>query len=151
MKLCDYLSQEFICLDLSAGTKEEVIRQMAGMLQSTEKITDFPRFVDDIFKREEQGTTGIGNGIAIPHARTDAVDDFVVAVGRSTEGIDFNSIDDKPVHIVILMGTPLVKVQAYLKLLAHMSLLLKGEGFIDRLLAATDASDVLELFRCNEQ
>jgi len=149
--LCDYLSEEFVCLDLPAETKEEAIRHLAQMLKGNGNIIDFDGFLDDVFKREEQATTGIGNGVAIPHARTETVKDFVVAVGRAKNGIDFEAVDAKPVNLIILMGTPVAKVQSYLKLLAHLSLLLKGEGFVENLLAAPDAASIVELFRCREE
>jgi fructose-specific phosphotransferase system IIA component len=150
MKLSDHLEERFVTLELKSRNKEEAIRELAETLRESADMSDFEMYVRDVFEREKQASTGIGRGAAIPHARTDAVKDFVVAVGRVPEGIDFGSIDGKPVRVIILMGTPKAKVKTYLKLLAHLSHLIKTNGFLDGLASAADAAAVVGLFRSHE-
>ncbi len=151
MKLSDHLSERFVAMELSSTTKEEAVRELAERLRDNPSVADFGRYLADVFAREEQASTGIGRGAAIPHARTDAVTDFVVAVGRTAEPIEFGSIDGAPVSTIVLMGTPKTKVKLYLKLLAHLSHLIKTNGFLDALLDAADAAAVVALFKAHER
>ena len=147
ISFADRLLKEYILLDLKSETKEDAIRELAECLRGDANLLDFDRFVKDVFKREQSSSTGIGKGVAIPHARTDTVQDFIVAIGRKSPGIEFGAVDDKPVEILILMGTPLAKVNMYLKLLAHLTNLLKRPGFVEGLKTAADPDAVIALFR----
>ena len=151
MKLHKYLTEKAICLDLNGRKKDEAITELAELLADHPNVKDSKGFIRAVFAREKDSTTGIGHGIAIPHARTDCVGDFVAAVGLSKSGIDFNAIDGNPVKLVILMGIPAHKVNAYLKLLAHLSLLLRQDGFEEALLSAPDAKAVVEAFAKYEE
>ncbi len=150
MKLSDHLSVEFVSMKLASTTKQEAVRELAELLRGSPSVVDFDKYLTDVFAREEQASTGIGRGAAIPHARTEAVSDFVVAVGRTAEPLDFGSIDGSPVNTIVLMGTPQAKVSMYLKLLAHLSHLIKTNGFLDALRDAPDAQAVVDLFKAHE-
>jgi len=119
MNLHKYLTESAICLNLNGRKRDEAITELAQLLGDHPAVKDSDEFLQAVFAREKESTTGIGQGIAIPHARTDTVTDFVAAVGLSKAGIDFKAIDGKPVKLVILMGIPAHKINAYLKLLAH--------------------------------
>ena len=106
MRISDHISEKMICLALENTTKDGVIRELAELLKDSEDVTDFDVFLKDVFEREKLSATGIGNEIAIPHARTGAVDNIIIAFGRVSQGVDFNGIDNKPVKLVFLMGTP---------------------------------------------
>ena len=150
MKLSNYLHETGIDLDLRGTKKEEVIRNLADRLRERAQILDFDTFVSEVLNREKEFSTGIGDGIAIPHARTDAVTDFVVAVGRVPGGIQFDSIDHLSVDIVILMGTPAESKRTYLQFLATLNLLLKRGGIREALRAAKSPDEVIRIFRENE-
>ena len=150
MKLSDHISEEVVCLDIKDSVKDEALKELAELLRPSRYITNFDAYLKDVFVREQLGTTGIGKGVAIPHARTDTVKDFVVAVGRSSEGVNFQAIDDQPVKLIILMGTPPGKVGEYLRILAHLSYLLKRGGFVESLMQVADKEAVVQLFRTNE-
>ena len=150
MNLSDHISEDVVCLDIKSTVRDEAITELAELLKASPYISDCDAYLKDVFVREQLGTTGIGKGVAIPHARTDTVKDFVVAVGRSNEGVDFQAIDGQPVKLIILMGTPLGKVGEYLKILAHLSYLLKRGGFVESLMRAVNKAMVVELFRNNE-
>ena len=147
MKISDHISEKMICLALENTTKENVIKELAELLKNSENITDFDMFLKDVFEREKLGATGIGNEIAIPHARTDAVNNIIIAFGRASQGIDFNGIDNKPVKLVFLMGTPKKDVNKYLQVLAHLTRLLKKESFRQQLLEAQNAGEILNAIR----
>jgi len=148
MRIADFLKEDRVLLKLEACNKEEAIKEVAGLLRSSKEVTDFDLFLKDVFSRESLNTTGIGEYIAIPHARTDAVKDFVIAFGRSLEGIEFDSLDKKPAKFIFLMGTPQEKgLNSYLKILAHLTRLLKRESFREALLKASSPKEVIEEFR----
>lgn len=116
-------------------------------MKGAKEITDFESFLKDVFERENLSTTGICNGIAIPHARTDAVSQFVIAFGRSEEGVEFESLDGHPARLIFLMGTPKDEVKEYLRLLGRLTRLLKEESFRESLLKAEKAREIIEAFK----
>ena len=142
-----YIREELINLDLLSEQKDDAIRELVQLMENAEGMVDFERFLEDVFERERLGTTGIGDGIAIPHARTDAVDQLVIAIGRSARGVEFESLDGKKVKLLFLMGTPRGSVSHYLKILAQLTRLLKEDAFRDKLLEAQDKERVVSLFR----
>jgi PTS system nitrogen regulatory IIA component len=151
IKISQYLKEERINLHLKAQDKDDAVRTLAQVLKGQAQISDFEGFLNDVFERENLGTTGIGLGLALPHARSQAVKSFVIAVGRIDEGIDFKSLDAEPVKLIFLMGTPKEEVQSYLKILAHLTRLLKKETFRAALLKASTALEVIELFKKEEE
>ena len=150
IKISDYLKEENINLNLAAATKDESIKELAEVFKNNSQVKDFDKFLDDVFERENLGTTGIGLGLALPHARTEAVDSFIIAVGRSDKGIDFNALDGEPVKLVFLMATPKEEVQSYLKILAHLTRVLKKESFRTKLLEAKTPAEIIEYFKKEE-
>ena len=96
-KIIDYLKENMINLDLKAKTKNDVIKELMTSINNSEKITASEKALNALYAREELGTTGIGKGVAIPHAKTDAVTDLLVGFGISKEGINYGSIDEDPV------------------------------------------------------
>jgi len=150
MKLYDCLSEETILVDVKGSEKDEAIAEVAEQLRNHPAVVDFHAFLDAVNVREMEGTTAVGGGVAIPHARSDSVKSFVVAMGICREGVDFGAADGKPVRIMILMGIPVAQVKAYLRLLAHLSLLLKQPEFIARVLMAKSAQEVLDALSAHE-
>lgn len=151
MKLYKYLSSRTVYLDLKSREKHGAIAELAGLLKDHPAVEDFEEFLGAIFAREMSSTTGVGDEVAIPHARTDSVREFVAAVGVSKAGVDFGSVDGKPVKLLILMGIPTARVTPYLRLLAHLSLLLKQGTFVKCLLEAPDVETVLKSFAQREE
>ena len=93
MEIKEYIQQQYINLNLLSGEKEDAIGEIAQLLRDDPGVTDFELFLEDIFERERLGTTGIGDGIAIPHARSDGIGQLVIALGRSSRGVEFESLD----------------------------------------------------------
>jgi fructose-specific phosphotransferase system IIA component len=148
MRIGDYLKEDRILLNLKARTKQDSIKELATLLKGAEEVVDFDTFLKDVFEREKLGSTGIGDGIAIPHARSDAVKDFVIAFGKSVEGVEFESLDGKPAKLIFLMGTHKErKLDSYLEILAHLTRLLKHESFREALLGASTPAAVIDEFK----
>jgi len=143
MKITEMLKQDFVSLSLQAKGKEEVLSELCSLLSSKVKF-DHDAMVRVLLEREKLGTAGIGDGIAIPHGKLKDLDDIHIAFGRSREGIPFDSMDGKPVHIFFLLLAPEKSTGQHLKTLAKLSRMLKDEKF-RKLLMSVQTSD--ELYR----
>lgn len=151
MKVSDYLQEDFCIKDLKADKKEDVIKEIVDSLDKGGKLADKEKFMGDVLERENLGSTGIGNGVAIPHARTDAVKGFVVGFGKSDSGIDFNSLDGGKVHLVFLMGADPSELNLYLRLLAELSKLLMNSNFRQILMLAKTPAEIITAIRKFEE
>jgi fructose-specific phosphotransferase system IIA component len=147
MRISDYLEPGQILLELKASSKDEAIRTLADTLAANPRVTDLDAFVADTFERERFSTTGIGHGVAIPHARTESVSDIVIALGRAPGGMDFEALDGEPVRLVFLIGTPKRRhLSTYLSVLARLTRLLEKSAFREKLLEARNTEEVLAAF-----
>jgi len=147
MQISSFLEKDKIKLGISSKDKEAAIKELALLLKDSNQINDYDQFLNDVFQRESLNTTGIGNYIALPHARTDSVNDLVIACGVSPEGIEFNSLDGKPAKFIFLLGTPLKRgLDNYLQLLAYLTRVLNKQEFQTQLLKATAAQDIIKAF-----
>jgi mannitol/fructose-specific phosphotransferase system IIA component (Ntr-type) len=132
---------------LDAETKDDALRELAGVVASAPEVNDAAGLLDAIFERERIMSTGIGLGIAIPHAKIPSVSDFVVGFGKVRGGLDFNSLDGKPVHFIVLIAGPHDQQERYLQLLARITLKLKDAAVRRRLSEAEDVEGILEALR----
>jgi len=151
MKLLDLLSKETIIPNLKATTKNEVIEELVDKLMKSGKIKNKQEVLEAILEREKIMSTGIGNGIAIPHGMTDAVDEILAVFGRSAKGIDFEALDDKPAYLFFLLVTPKDMSGPHVKVLAKISRLLKHDYFREALLRADTAEKILEIIEEEER
>lgn len=145
MKLMDFLISDAIEPNMKSTTKSEAIKELVALLKNSGAIADAGPIADAILSREELGTTGIGEGIAIPHGKSDAVDRLVAAFGRSEKGIDFNSIDNQPVQLLFLLVAPKDSTGPHLMALARISRLLKNRDFRRGLIDARDKAEILKM------
>jgi Na+:H+ antiporter len=127
-RLADYVSAETLCADLSARTKEDAIDELLGLLHQHGRLADLEVTRQAVLERERQMSTGMEEGVAIPHGRTDAVTQLVCAVGVSREGLEFGSADGKPTHIIVLALTPTAGTDPYLQFAAAIVNALDAEG-----------------------
>jgi fructose-specific phosphotransferase system IIA component len=132
---------------LDATTKEEALRRLAAVVTTSPDVTDGTKLLAAIHEREKIMSTGIGLGIAIPHAKIPSVKDFVVGFAKIDQGIDFNSLDGKPVHFVVMIAGPDHQQERYLQLLARITLKLKDAGVRRRLAEARTVDDILAALR----
>jgi PTS system nitrogen regulatory IIA component len=122
-----------------------VIREFAGILQATGRVTDAEALVRVLLERESLGSTGIGDGVAIPHGKLSFISNMVVAFGRSSRGVDFQSLDAKPVYLFFLLVTPDNKPGDHLKALARISRILKNPVLRENLKRTSDRQELKRL------
>ncbi|MFA5275798.1 MAG: HAD-IC family P-type ATPase [Candidatus Omnitrophota bacterium] len=147
MKISDLISKDLISLNLKSHSAEEVISEIADKLYKARKIKDKRKIRDSLLKREKLGTTGIGNGVAIPHARIAELKEAVLFFGISKHGINFASVDGKPVYLVILFLTPLLESELHLKILSRTAQLLNNKLFIDQLLECQENNELYRILK----
>ncbi|RKY58732.1 MAG: PTS sugar transporter subunit IIA [Candidatus Latescibacterota bacterium] len=128
---------------LSSSTKEEVLRELVDVLSTAPQVRDREALLRAILEREGIMSTGVGLGIAVPHAKIDSVSDFVIAIGISRKGVDFDALDDKPVHIVVMIAGPAGQQDRYIRILAKVVLTLKDPRVREALLNAETPQEVL--------
>ncbi|HKK65180.1 MAG TPA: PTS sugar transporter subunit IIA [Clostridia bacterium] len=145
------LSPECISLELREKRKKRVIAELSDLIQSAGKVENGKTLARKILEREAMASTGIGHGIAIPHCLTNLVDDTVMAFGRSTNGVPFDSADNKPAQLIFLLTGPQTATSEHLKLLSKLSRLLTEQQFRTQLFEAATAEEVIELFRRAEE
>ncbi|MDQ5986791.1 MAG: PTS sugar transporter subunit IIA [Syntrophus sp. SKADARSKE-3] len=136
MKITEMLKQQFIINELTSSTKRDTLRELSQIILHDHPEHDSEKVVKVLLEREKLGSTGIGDGIAIPHGKLSILDDLAVAFGRSPEGIDFNAMDGKPVHLFFLLLAPENSAGIHLRALAKISRMLKDADFRSKLLHA---------------
>lgn len=144
------LIENKILLNMKAKDSQGAIEELTELIDDKVPSVNKKALVNDLMEREKLGSTGIGKGIAIPHVRTDAVERVVVAFGRSEKGVDFNALDDKPVHLFFLIASPENSENEYLNTLARVSCFLKKDQFREELLEAESNEAIIALFRDKE-
>ncbi len=144
MKITQLITEETISLNLQANSKQEVIDELIHQLDQAGKLTDKNAFREAILQREEQSTTGIGEGIAIPHGKSRAVKTPAIAFGRSTEGVDYDTLDGEPAHLFFMIAASAGANNEHLQALSRLSTLLMDKAFRAKLLQATNKKQVLE-------
>ena len=145
MNIRKTLTREVISLDLQGGDKEAVIEEMLDLLVSSGKVTNRKAAQKAIWDREKKMSTGMQNGIAIPHGKSDCVDSLVVAVGVHKSGIDFNSLDGQPAQFFIMTISPANRTGPHIQFLAEVSRQLNDPTIRDRILSAASTDDVIDI------
>jgi PTS system nitrogen regulatory IIA component len=144
MKIMDYLDEEWVIADLQGTDKASILKELSSVLVKPCKATSGEELLQVLLDREKLGSTGIGEGIAIPHGRLKKLKKFFISFGRSAQGVDFDSIDRKPSHLFFLVMAPENSAVDNLKLLSRIVTLLKEPSFKKRL---TEAPSRKELFQ----
>jgi PTS system nitrogen regulatory IIA component len=147
MKLGEFLKKEYVFSDIQASTKEKALSELVSGLGREIPELDAETALEVLVEREKLGTTGIGDGIAIPHGKMESLDKIVLAVGRSEGGVDFESLDFKPCTIIFLVLAPEQVAGMHLRILAHISRLLKDEEFRKSFMAAGDREELWKLLK----
>ena len=150
MKISDILTEDMILTPLGGTSKDDVINALIDLAATSPKVRDKEKVRSAIFEREQIMSTGVGNGFAIPHGKTDAVTDIVAAFGVTAHPIDYQSLDEKPVRLVFLLVGKDNLVGPHIKLLSRISRLMGKEQFRKRLLELQTAHEILETFKAEE-
>lgn len=143
MRIIDLLKEESIDLNGKAGSKPEVIDKMVELMTKNGNIKDKEQYKKGVLAREEESTTGIGEGIAIPHAKSDAVERAGLAAMVIKDGVDYDSLDGQPVHLIFLIAAPNTKDNVHLEVLSKLSMLLMDETFVEHLRSAKSKKEFL--------
>ena len=147
MKIVDFLNEKAITADLKSTSKEGVIRELVDLLAKAEGIKNKEELVKVLLSREALGSTGIGQGVGIPHGKTDSVKRLVAAFGICHPGVNFDALDGEPVYLFFLLVAPEDSAGPHLKGLARISRLLKDKYFRESLKSLTDEKTILKLIR----
>jgi fructose-specific phosphotransferase system IIA component len=150
MRLTEILSLECIKVPLTATDKRGVITEIVDLVHAAGKLTDREEMLQATLEREATRTTGIGNGLAIPHGKCGAVKELIMAIGKTEKPVDFESIDGKPVTIVIFLASPPDKTGPHIQALARISRLMTDQKFRRALDQAETPKAVLDLFAAYE-
>jgi fructose-specific phosphotransferase system IIA component len=145
VKIQDILFRNAILIDLKTALKNDVLTQMGQFLASIHNVKDPDTLVQKILEREAATSTGIGYGIAIPHARTDMVDRICMVAARCVQGIEFNSLDEKPVHLIFMLASPADNSDELRNILSSLSKIMSYEDMREKLLVASDPETFLNL------
>lgn len=140
------LREKNILVGMKARRSIDAIRELSELLGEDDGVLDAKKFLADVIQREQQSSTGVGKGVAVPHAHEDSIARQLLAIGISPEGIDFRSIDGAPVHIVALLATPKKHQKQHMELLAALSRLLQQDEVRRSLVEARDAAEVMAIF-----
>ena len=129
MKMKEALRESCVIADLKGGTKREVLLELVSSLKEAGLIGDVEEAVDVILEREKLGSTGIGEGIAIPHGKLRGIDKILCAFGRSKAGVDYEAVDSKPAHIFFLLLAPEDSAGLHIQMLSRISRILRDQSF----------------------
>ncbi|MEC0180767.1 fructose-specific PTS transporter subunit EIIC [Paenibacillus peoriae] len=146
MRITDLMIKETMIMDLQATTKDGAIEELIASLEASGRINDRALFKEMIYKREAESSTGIGGGIAMPHAKTKAVNEATVVFAKSSKGVEFESLDGEPAKVFFMIAAPEGAANTHLRTLAALSRLLIDTDFIDKLMKTQTPDEVSKLF-----
>ncbi len=147
MRLGELIDERSIDLQLESKEREAVIETLVDRLVTSGLIHNREVVLDAVLERERALSTGVGGGVAVPHATVEGLDRAVVGFGRSLKGVEFGALDAKPVHLVFLLLAPQEEISLHLKLLSRVSRLCNRESFREALRSASSPGDVLHTIR----
>jgi PTS system nitrogen regulatory IIA component len=150
MKLIDILDESAIVADLTASTKTGALEALVEAMNAGNPALDKEDLLQVLLEREELGSTGIGDGIAIPHGKSQQLSSIVSGFGLSKQGIDFDSLDGKPAHLFFLLVAPENSVGTHLKMLARISRMLKNVEFREKLLQAESQQEIYQIIAAED-
>ena len=150
MTLLDILSPDSTIVDLKGETKEEIIAELVDSLANNDAITDRDKVLQAVLEREKIMSTGIGDGIAIPHGKSDSVERLIAALGTQRRGFDFEALDGEPAYVFFLLVSPANVSGPHIKALARISRLLKNDEFKKKLIAAESSTAIIDIIETEE-
>lgn len=147
MKIMDFLSRDAIVVDLKATDKRSAIIELIDVLENTKKVRKTDEIINVVLEREKLGSTGIGQGVAIPHGKTDVLQEQMGVLGISRKGVEFNSLDGEIVHIIFLLVGPAEVAGQHLKALSRISRLFRDKFLRQAIKNATTTEDVVKIIQ----
>jgi len=143
----DFLKEKAVSAHLKSNKKEEVIEELIDLLVQSGEIDTKEEIIKALLDREDLGSTGIGEGVAIPHAKSEVIREVVAAFGRSSQGVEFDSLDGEPAYLFFLLVAPTDSAGPHLRALARISRILKDKPFREALKKAESEEEILKLIR----
>jgi fructose-specific phosphotransferase system IIA component len=145
MKLSKFSSEDLITFEIKSTEKEGVIRELVELAAKSNLVKDKTELYNDVIERENLVTTGVGYGVAFPHAKTRSVRGIVIAFGRSDKGIDFEAMDKKLVYLLFLIAAPEDAIGAHLNVMARLSFIMKSEENREKLMNVKSPGELLQI------
>lgn len=151
MKISEYLNKNVIIPELKGETKEDIINELINLYKDNDKVTDIEKVRTAVIEREKIMSTGVGKGFALPHGKTESVNDIIAAFGKSSRPINYQSLDQQPVHLVFLLVGKDNLVSSHIKLLSRISRMMNKEEFREKLKSLNTAEEIMEAFIFEEE
>jgi fructose-specific phosphotransferase system IIA component len=151
MKVSELLSPGVIISDLKGNKKEEVINELIDLLKDDSRVQDIEKVREAVLDREKIMSTGVGKGFAIPHGKTNSITDIIAAFGKTKNPIDYNALDNQPVHLVFLLVGKDNLVSKHIKLLSRISRMMNKDEFRSKLLEAGSVEEIIDIFNKEEE
>ena len=145
MKIEEILKKESVIADLLGDSKVKVIKEMTQCLKQNNLIKNDQALFETLMEREKLGSTGIGENVAIPHGKSDEVTQIITVLARSKKGVEFESLDQKPVHFVCMVIAPAHSTGQHLKVLARVSRIFKNQGIREEILKAENSDTIYSI------
>jgi len=150
MRLCELLDSSVVRVNMAAVEKAEAIEELVDLLVRAGRVTDRKGVIDALMAREAQQSTGIGNGLAVPHAKHPSITTLTAALGISKNGLEFDAVDDKPVNVVFLIMAQVNDPGPHVQALAEIARLFQIPGFFRRLVQAKSSEELLAVIAAEE-
>lgn len=151
MKITNMIEENLIKLDLNIDNKKDALKTMVQLLKKEGKIKSESQFLAKIIERESEGSTGFGRGIAVPHGKSETVNELSLSIARTKKGIDYHSLDGQKVKLIFMVADYQGYSPKYLKLVSNLISWLRDEEFRNKLLRTTNKTDFIELFKRKEK
>jgi len=151
MRITDFLKEDAVVIGMKSTQKEEALDELLAVLEKTGRIRNREKIAESLIARERLGSTGIGQGIAVPHTKSDQVEELVGALGISNRGVEFDALDGDPVTIIFLVIAPAKATGIHLKALAKIARLLKDRVFRNSLRNARTAAEAITIIKEDEE
>lgn len=151
MKITDFLKEDCVIVNLKSRDKKGAIAELLSLLEKNKYVKDSKKILETVMEREKLGSTGIGQGIAVPHAKTEQIDNLAGALGISQNGVDFESLDGEPVYIIFLLLAPTKSIGLHLKALAKIARLLKDRVFRNALRECKTPEEAIKIIKEDEE
>ena len=151
MKVSDLLNEKFIIAELKGNEKEDTINELIDLFKGDSRVIDLERVRTAVLEREKIMSTGVGKGFAIPHGKTNAVNDILAAFGKTKRPIEYQSLDNQPVHLVFLLVGKDNLVSTHIKLLSRISRMMNKDEFRAKLIESSSADEIINIFKKEEE
>ena len=151
MKVFELLDEKFILTGFKSEQKEKIINELIDLYKQSDKVNDLEKVRMAVLEREKVMSTGVGKGFAIPHGKTNAVNDVIAAFGKTGNEIDYDALDGKPVHLIFLLVGRDDMVSKHIKLLSRISRMMNKDEFRNKLIIAKSKEEIIEIFKEEEE